>query len=125
MGYGMIRAAVGATVLGAAVLLTGCGTVSAGPDEVCVDAERAYEQYVAQVRSVPAAEPARWRQPTESLARRLDELADETRDDDLRTTLRTEADRLRDAAAAVGGGDVAQLNTVISQAPARIGGACD
>ncbi|TDE32033.1 hypothetical protein [Actinomadura sp. 6K520] len=125
MRYGVIRAlGGGAVVLGASGLLGGCGVVSAGPDQVCTDTKAAFQQYMTQVRSAPAADPAQWRQATEKLAGRLDELAGETGDDDLEKALKGEADRLRAAAAAVGGGDVTQFNTVMSETPARIGEAC-
>ncbi len=126
MRNGVMRALAGSVaVLGASGLLAGCGAVSAGPDEVCTETREAFRQYVARIRSVPAAEPARWRQETEKLAGRLDELADEAADDDVRKALEGEADRLRGAAAAVGGGDVAQLDTVMAEAPAKIGDVCD
>ncbi|WP_165950410.1 hypothetical protein [Actinomadura sp. GC306] len=125
MRYGVMRAVgAGAVVLGASGLLGGCGVVSAGPDPVCTDTKEAFRQYMTQVRKAPAADPARWRQETEKLAGRLDELAGEAGDGDLEKALKTEADRLRAAAAAVGGGDVTQFNTVMTETPARIGEAC-
>ncbi|XRQ04460.1 hypothetical protein ACN3XK_49015 [Actinomadura welshii] len=125
MRYGVVRALiVGVAVVGASGLLGGCGVVSAGPSEVCTDTKEAFRQYISQVESVPAAEPARWRQATEELAGRLDELAGEA-DGELRKALEAEAKELRAAAAAVGGGDVAQLNAVLTKTPTRIGEACD
>lgn len=125
MRYGVVRALAGGVVaLGAAGLLGGCGALGGGPDEVCDDTKQAFQQYITQVRAVPAAEPARWRQATEKLAGRLDALAGDTGDGDLEKALKTEADRLRAAAPAVGTGDVAQLNTVMKDTPTRIGKAC-
>ncbi|WP_067463819.1 hypothetical protein [Actinomadura macra] len=127
MRYGVVRAlAGGAVALGASGLLGGCGALGGGDTgQVCTDTRKAFQQYVTQVRSVSAAEPGQWRQATEQLAGRLDGLAGKTGDSDLKKALKTEADRLRAAATAVGTGDASQLNTVISDTPAQIGKACD
>ncbi|MFC4048574.1 hypothetical protein ACFOY4_02660 [Actinomadura syzygii] len=126
MRYGVVRAlAAGVAALGAAGLLGGCGALGGDSGKVCDDTRQAFQQYITQVRSVPAAEPAQWRQATEKLAGRLDALAKDTGDSDLRKALKAEADRLRAAAPAVGGGDVAQLDTVLKETPAKIGKACD
>ncbi|TMQ95890.1 hypothetical protein ETD83_21865 [Actinomadura soli] len=125
MGHGMVRAlAAGAAVLGASGLLGGCGALGGDSGQVCADTKKAFQQYITQVRSVPAAEPAQWRQATEKLAERLDALAKQTGDDDLKKALKAEAGKLRAAAPAVGTGDVAQLDTVMKQTPASIGEAC-
>ncbi|QXJ21321.1 hypothetical protein AGRA3207_002161 [Actinomadura graeca] len=128
MRYGVARAlAGGVAALGASVLLGGCGVLGGGGGtaQVCADTRKAFEQYVTQVRTVSAAEPGQWRQATEQLAGRLDGLAGKTGDGDLKKALTAEAVRLRAAATAVGTGDASQLNTVISDTPARIGRACD
>ncbi len=123
MRYGVVRAlAGGALVLGT---LSGCGMLGGNSGQVCTDTKKAFEQYVTQVRSIPAAEPAQWRQPTERLAGRLDGLAKKAGDGDLKKALEAEAGRLRAAAPAVGAGDVSQLSAVMKEAPARIGKACD
>ncbi|TDC88256.1 hypothetical protein [Actinomadura sp. 7K507] len=125
MRYGVVRALAGGVVaLGASALLGGCGTLSSGPAPVCTDTKEALQQYMTQVRGASASDPAPWGQATEKLAGRLDELADEA-DGDLKKVLEAEAGRLRAAAPAVGTGDVAQLDTVMKQLPARIGDACD
>lgn len=126
MRYGVVRALAGAAVaLGASGLLGGCGTLSNGPGPVCDDTKQVFQQYMNQVRSIPASEPARWGQATDQLAGRLDALAEEADDEDLEKTLRSEADELRAAAAAVRDGDVAKLNAVLKETPNRIGDACD
>ncbi|MEU8799464.1 hypothetical protein [Spirillospora sp. NPDC048819] len=126
MRYGVVRTLAGGVVaLGASGLLGGCGTLGGGPGEVCIDTKKAFQQYITQVRSVPASDPAQWRQATDKLAGRLDALSEKAEDDDLKKALKTEADQLRAAAPAVGGGDVAQLDTVMKETPARIGKACE
>ncbi|MFI0404292.1 hypothetical protein [Actinomadura sp. 3N508] len=129
MGYGADRAvrtlAAGVAALAVSGLLGGCGSLG-GSDtaQVCADTKKAFQQYITQVRSIPAAEPAQWRQATETLAGRLDALAKKTGDDDLKKALNAEAAKLRAAAPAVGTGDVAQLDAVMGQTPASIGKAC-
>ncbi|MFA1548366.1 hypothetical protein [Actinomadura chokoriensis] len=123
MRYGVVRAlAGGVLVLGA---LSGCGMLGGNSGQVCTDTKKAFQQYVTQVRSLPAAEPARWRQATEQLAGRLDGLAKKADDAALKKALKAEAGKLRSAATAVGTGDVSQLNTVMKETPASIGEACD
>ncbi|WP_344897024.1 hypothetical protein [Actinomadura meridiana] len=125
MGQRMVRTlAGGALALGASVLLGGCGALGGGTGEVCTDTKAAFQQYITQVRSLPAAEPAQWQQATEQLAGRLDGLAKETGDDDLKKALKAEATKLHAAAPAVGTGDVAQLDSVMKDTPASIGKAC-
>ncbi|TDD13280.1 hypothetical protein E1287_43350 [Actinomadura sp. KC06] len=125
MRHGMARAlAAGAAMLGASGLLGGCGALGGDTGQVCADTKKAFQQYITQVRTIPAAEPARWRQATEQLAGRLDALAKKTGDDDLKKALKAEAGKLRAAAPAVGTGDVAQLDTVMNQTPTSIGNAC-
>ncbi|WP_242904664.1 hypothetical protein [Actinomadura terrae] len=114
----------------AAVLLgasSACGVLSGGGDtgKVCADTKQAFQQYVTRVRSVSAAEPGQWREATGQLAGRLDGLAGKTDDAALKKALKTEADRLRSAATAVGTGDASQLNAAMNEAPAQIGKACD
>ncbi|TDB82413.1 hypothetical protein E1264_31405 [Actinomadura sp. KC216] len=122
MRYGVVRAlAAGVAALGVSGLLGGCGQLGGDTGQVCADTKKAFQQYITQVRSIPAAEPARWRQATETLAGRLDALAKKTGDDDLKKALKAEAAKLRAAAPAVGTGDVAQLDTVMNQTPASIG----
>ncbi|MEV3923215.1 hypothetical protein [Actinomadura coerulea] len=124
MRYRVVRTlAGGALVLGA---LSGCGALGGGNSaQVCTDTKKAFQQYVTQVRSVPAAEPAQWRQATEQLAGRVDGLAKQSDDADLSKALKAEAGRLRDAAPGVGDGDVSRLDSVIRETPAVIGKACD
>ncbi|WUI01481.1 hypothetical protein OHR68_06575 [Spirillospora sp. NBC_00431] len=126
MRHGVVRAlAAGAMALGASGLLGGCGALGGDTGQVCTDTKKAFQQYITQVRSVPAAEPAQWRQATEKLAARLDALANKTGDDDLKKALRAEARELRAAAPAVGTGDVTRLDTVMKKTPASIGDACE
>ncbi|RKS77088.1 hypothetical protein BZB76_2460 [Actinomadura pelletieri DSM 43383] len=125
MGHGGVRALAGGVVaLFASGLLGGCGTLGGDSAQVCTDTKKAFQQYMTQVKSIPAAEPARWRQATEQLAGRLDALAKETDDEELKKALTAEAGQLRAAAPAVGTGDVAQLDTVMREAPTRVGKAC-
>ncbi|MEU5987497.1 hypothetical protein ABZ806_00820 [Spirillospora sp. NPDC047418] len=118
----VLALAGGAMVLGT---LSGCGALSGNSDQVCTDTKKAFQQYITQVRSIPAAEPAQWRQATEQLAGRMDGLAKKADDDALAKALKGEADKLRAAAAPAGTGDVSQLNTVMKETPATIGKACD
>ncbi len=122
MRYGVVRAlAGGVMVLGT---LSGCGMLGGNSGQVCTDTKKAFQQYITQVRGIPAAEPAQWRQPTERLAGRLDGLAKKADDADLKKASK----RRRTSSAprpAVGTGDVAQLNTVMKETPAKIGQACD
>jgi len=123
MRYGVVRAlAGGVVVLGA---LGGCGVLGGNSGQVCADTKKAFQQYITQVKGIPAAEPAQWRQATEQLAGRLDAQAKKADDGDLKKALRAEADKLRAAAPAVGTGDVSRLDTVMKETPATIGGACD
>ena len=127
MRNGVLRALAGGVVLlGASCPLAGCGALGGGnTGQVCTDTKKAIQQYVAQVRTVSAAEPGQWRQATEQLAGRVDGLARKADDGKLKKALKAEADRLRAAAASVGTGDAAQLNSVLKDTPARIGKACD
>ncbi|NDU77799.1 hypothetical protein GWI34_35085 [Actinomadura sp. DSM 109109] len=126
MRDGLVRTLAGGALALALGALGGCGTLGGGnSDQVCADTRKAFEQYVAQVRSVPAAEPARWRQATEQLAGRVDGLAKQADDDELSRALKAEAGELRAAAPEVGTGDVSRLDGVIRRTPATIGGACD
>ncbi|MEO3827391.1 hypothetical protein [Actinomadura sp. B10D3] len=127
MRYGVVRTVAGGVVaLGASGLLGGCGTLGGGNSaQVCTDTKKAFQQYVTQVRSIPAAEPARWRQATEQLAGRVDGLAKQADDGALKKALKTEAGKLREAAPAVGTGDVSRLDAVMRDTPATIGKACD
>lgn len=124
MRYQVVRTlAGGALVLGA---LSGCGAMGGGNSgQVCADTKKAFQQYVTQVRGLPAAEPGPWRQATEQLAGRVDGLAKQADDADLGKALKAEAGRLRAAATGVGDGDVSQLDSVIRETPAAIGTACD
>ncbi|WP_131732591.1 hypothetical protein [Actinomadura formosensis] len=123
MRYGVVRALAGGVVMLGA--LSGCGMLGGNSGQVCTDAKKVFQQYITQVRSIPAAEPVQWRQATEQLAGRVDGLAKKADDSALRKALTAEADRLRAAAPAVGTGDVSQLNTVMKETPASIGAACD
>ncbi|MFI0351288.1 hypothetical protein [Actinomadura sp. 9N407] len=114
----------GALMLGASGLLGGCGLLGGNTDQICADTKKAFQQYVTQVRSVSAADPAQWKQPTEQLAGRIDGLAAKAEDAELKKALKTEAGSLRQAATTIGTGDAAQLNSVISKTPQRIGKAC-
>ncbi|MFB4299252.1 hypothetical protein [Actinomadura sp. NTSP31] len=126
MRYGAVRALAGGVVmLGVSGLLGACGALGGDSGQVCTDTKKAFQQYVTQVRSVPAAEPAQWGQATQRLATRLDGLARETDDGALKKALKDEAGRLRTAAASVHTGDAAQLSAVLDGTPARIGKACD
>ncbi|MFB4306743.1 hypothetical protein [Actinomadura sp. GTD37] len=123
MRYGVVRAlAGGMAVLGA---LGGCGVLGGNSGAVCADTKKAFQQYITQVRSIPAAEPAQWRQATEQLGGRMDGLGRKADDEALKKALRAEAEKLRAAARAVGTGDVSQLNAVMKETPARIGKVCD
>ncbi|MFB4315096.1 hypothetical protein [Actinomadura sp. 21ATH] len=129
MRHGAVRAvrvlAAGVVVLGASGLLTGCGLLGGGnTDQICADTKKAFQQYMTQVRSVSAADPGQWKQPTEQLAGRIDGLAGKAEDAALKKALKSEADGLRKAAASIGTGDAAQLNGVMTGTPQRIGKAC-
>jgi hypothetical protein len=126
MRHQAVRAfAGGALALGASGLLGGCGLLGGGnTDQICADTKKAFQQYVTQVRSVSAADPAQWKQPTEQLAGKIDGLSGKAEDAALKKALKTEADSLRRAATAIGTGDAAQLNSVIARTPQRIGKAC-
>lgn len=114
----------GVTALAASGLLGACGTLGGNSDAVCADTKKAFQQFVTQVRGIPATDAAQWRQATEKLAGRLDALAAEAADAKLEKALKSEADALRAAAPGVGTGDVAQLNTVLTETPKKIGDAC-
>ncbi|HEU5023877.1 MAG TPA: hypothetical protein VFV01_03045 [Spirillospora sp.] len=125
MRYGVVRALAGGVVmLGVSGLLGACGALGGNSGQVCTDTKKAFQQYVTQVRSVPAAEPAQWGQATQRLAARIDGLAKKADDGTLKKALEAEAQRLRSAAATVGTGDASQLSAVMDGAPARIGKAC-
>jgi len=126
MGYRAVRAlAGGAVLLGASGLLGGCGLLGGNTDEVCAGAKAAFQQYMTQVKTVSANDPAQWKKSTEQLAARVEGLSRTAEDEDLKKALKSEADHLRTAANAVGTGDAAQLSSVIAATPDRIGGACD
>ncbi|WP_173095907.1 hypothetical protein [Actinomadura verrucosospora] len=126
MRYGVVRAlAGGVLMLGVSGLLGACGALGGNSGQVCTDTKKAFQQYITQVRSVPAAEPAQWGQATQRLAARVDGLAKKADDATLKKALQAESQRLRSAAANVGTGDAAQLSAVINDTPARIGKACD
>ncbi|QKW38358.1 hypothetical protein HUT06_33715 [Actinomadura sp. NAK00032] len=123
MRYGVARAlAGGVVVLGT---LSGCGMLGGNSDEVCADTKKVLQQYITQVRSVPAAEPAQWKQATQRLAGQLEGLGKKADDAALKKALLAESEKLSTAAPAVGTGDVSQLNTVMKETPAKIGKACD
>ncbi|MWA04796.1 hypothetical protein F8568_031390 [Actinomadura sp. LD22] len=125
MRYGVVRALAGGVVmLGASGLLGACGALGGNSGQVCTDTKEAFQQYVTQVRSVPAAEPAQWGQATQRLAARLDALAKKADDAALKKALEAESQRLRSAAATVGTGDASQLSAAMNDAPVRIGKAC-
>jgi hypothetical protein len=105
-------------------LLGACGALGGNSGQVCTDTKKAFQQYITQVRSVPAAEPAQWGQATQRLATRLDALAKQADDAALKKALQGESQRLRAAASAVGTGDASQLSAVMNDTPARIGKAC-
>ncbi|GAA2599115.1 hypothetical protein SMC26_04155 [Actinomadura fulvescens] len=106
--------------LGACGLVGGDGNTGA----ICTDTKQAYQQYIDQVRSASAADPAPWKQATEQLAGRIDGLAKKAEKKELKKALTDESARLRTAAASVGTGDAAQLNAAMSGTPERIGNAC-
>ncbi|WP_030171465.1 hypothetical protein [Spirillospora albida] len=114
----------GMAVLAASGLLSACGTLGGNSDAVCADTKKAFQQFVTQVRGVPATDAAQWRQATERLAGRLDALAADAEDAELEKALKSEADALRAAAPGVGTGDVSRLNTVLTGTPKQIGDAC-
>ncbi|MER6815916.1 hypothetical protein ABT299_42175 [Spirillospora sp. NPDC000708] len=125
MRYRVVRALAGGVVmLGVSGLLGACGALGGNSGQVCSDTKKAFQQYITQVRSVPAAEPAQWGQATQRLATRLDALAKEADDGALKKALRAESQRLRAAATTVGTGDASQLSAVMNDTPARIGKAC-
>jgi len=120
-----------ARVLAGGALLLGlgasgaCGVLGGGnSDQVCADTKDAFQRYITQVKGTSAAAPAQWRQATEQLAGQLGTLGKKADDSDLKKSLNGESDRLRSAAAAVGNGDVSQLNAVMTETPQRIGKAC-
>lgn len=125
MRYRVVRALAGGVVmLGVSGLLGACGALGGNSGQVCTDTKKAFQQYITQVRSVPAAEPAQWGQATQRLATRLDALAKEADDGALKKALQAESQRLRAAATTVGTGDASQLSAVMNDTPARIGKAC-
>lgn len=125
MRYRVVRALAGGVVmLGVSGLLGACGALGGNSGQVCTDTKKAFQQYITQVRSVPAAEPAQWGQATQRLATRLDALAKEADDGALKKALQAESQRLRAAASTVGTGDASQLSAAMNDAPARIGKAC-
>ncbi|MEU5881253.1 hypothetical protein [Spirillospora sp. NPDC047279] len=118
------RAAAGSGALllglGACGLLGGNGNTG----QICGDTKQAYQQYIAQVRVASADDSAQWKQATEQLAGRIDALAKKAEKKELKQALDDEVKRLRTAAASVGTGDAAQLNSAMSGTPDRIGKAC-
>jgi hypothetical protein len=118
------RLAQGLALLGAAGTLGGCGLLGGNTDQICTDTKQAFQEYVTQVKSASAADPAQWKQATDQLAGRIDGLAGKADDGKVRSALQAEVKRLRSAAASVGTGDAAQLNRVLSDTPQRIGKVC-
>ncbi|MFC5751094.1 hypothetical protein [Actinomadura rugatobispora] len=121
-----VRALTGGVLaLGAPGLLGGCGLLGGDNSaQVCADTRKAFEQYITQVRSVAANKPEQWKQATEQLAGKVEGLSGQAENPELKKALKEEGGRLRGAATSVGTGDAAQLNTVITQTPQRIGRAC-
>ncbi|GGV00930.1 hypothetical protein GCM10010182_17940 [Actinomadura cremea] len=120
-----IRTLAGAALLGAAGLLSGCGVLSGNSDEVCASVTAEYRRYSAEIEQASAADEGTWRQATERFAGRVDELSKKADDPQLKETLQKQTARLRAAAAGLGDGDVAELDAVLRDAPAKIGTACD
>ena len=106
-----------AAVLG---LLAGCGNRT----EVCDETRTAFEGLAAQVRTAPAADPAKWKQAVGEFAVRLDTLAKKSDDAKLKKALDEAAVAARGAATGAGKGDVAQLQRFLTEQPQRIGTAC-
>jgi hypothetical protein len=122
-----MRGTMRALAVGTALLLAtaGCGMFGGNKGEVCADSKKAVEQYVNRLRSVAANDPAQWKQATDQLAVRFDALAKTAEDPALRKALTDQAAQLRTAATALGTGDAAALNKTLTDAPARLGDACD
>jgi hypothetical protein len=126
MRHTAVRAlAGGAALLLASGALAGCGLLGDNSDEVCAGTKTVLQQYMTQVRTVSANDPAQWKKSTERVAGRVEELSRQAENEDLKKALKTEADRFRAAAAKIGTGDAAPLNSVIAETPQRIGNACD
>ncbi|WP_157407371.1 hypothetical protein [Actinomadura atramentaria] len=123
MRFGRFRAVPGAVAVLAAVGLTAaCGGNS---DAVCGEAKAAYQAYMTQIRTVPAAQSKPWQAPTDQLAAKIAALAKKADDKKLRTVLNDEAGKLRTASAAVATGDVKGLNATLAETPRRLGAVCD
>jgi hypothetical protein len=101
-------------------LLSGCGNKGA----VCDQTKKAFESLAAQVRTAPAADAARWKQVMDGFATRLDTLARETDDGELKKALGRAAADARDSATGVGDGDTARLQRFVTEQPQRIGNVC-
>ncbi|WP_344597881.1 hypothetical protein [Actinomadura vinacea] len=121
-----VRALTGGVLaLGAPGLLGGCGLMgSDNSAQICTDTRKTFEQYITQVKGAPANKPEQWKQATEQLAGRIDGLSGKAEDPQLKKALKDESGRLRGAAASVGTGDAAQLNSVMTETPQRVGRAC-
>ncbi|WP_157420413.1 hypothetical protein [Actinomadura kijaniata] len=116
----------GALLLAGAGPLAGCGVLGgSNTAAVCDDTKKAFQQYMSQVRSLPANQPAPWGQAVQQLAGKVDGLAAKAEDAALKKTLKEEAKRLREAAGPAGTGDMAALDDVMKNTPARVGAACD
>ncbi|OLT34140.1 hypothetical protein BJF79_33745 [Actinomadura sp. CNU-125] len=107
------------------VLLSGCGVLSGNSGEVCASVTAEYRRYAAELEQAPAADEGKWRQATERFAGRVDALAKKADDPQLTDALRKQTARLRAAATGLGEGDVAELDAVLRDAPAKIGAVCD
>lgn len=120
-----IRTLAGAALLlGVAGLLSGCGVLGGNSDEVCASVTTEYRRYTTEIERASAADEKRWRQATEQLAGRLGELAKKADDPELGDVLESQADRLRAAAAGLADGDVAKLDAVLRDVPAKVGAVC-
>ncbi|MFD0899562.1 hypothetical protein [Actinomadura sediminis] len=121
-----IRTLAGAVLLaGVAGLLGGCGVLSGDSDEVCASVTAEYRRYTDELERASAADEGTWVQATQRFAGRVDALAKKADDPELKEVLQQQTARLKAAAGGLGEGDVAELNAVLRDAPAKIGAACD
>lgn len=123
MRYGVRRA--GAVCAALVLASGGCGMKDDNTRAVCADGKQAVQQYAARLKTVPANDPAQWRQATAGLAVRFDALAKSAENARLKKALQDQSARLRAAANALGTGDASALDRTLAETPARLGDACD
>ncbi|WP_125621187.1 MULTISPECIES: hypothetical protein [Actinomadura] len=121
-----IRTLAGAVLLaGAAGLLGGCGVLSGNSDEVCASVTAEYRRFTDEIERASASDGGPWRQATQSFAGRIDALAKKADDPRLKDVLQQQTARLQAASGRLAEGDVAELDAVLRDAPAKIGAVCD